>query len=258
MRRAIVLQGHARARLLALAPSAVAGDNFVATLSGGQEVRPATPRPWLGHLQAPRGRHGAGVQGQRGQHRQRLRGRHPLRCRRGQWSRRRHPVHGAPAGGRVNGTRREGTITAPDPGNACGWIDLAAVLAAIGQWRDRRQRAHQRRGRAARIPAPGTSPAGRSAARSGSTLRQGGENRARPGTEGGQEQRGCRCQSEASTNDLEASTPSRWSLTASATRSSRMRSSTSTRTTRMEHNGPVARPEVHADTLDLRGDRRTL
>ena len=32
----------------------------------------------------------------------------------------------------MNGTLAEGTITAPDPGNACGWVDLAAVLAAIG------------------------------------------------------------------------------------------------------------------------------
>jgi hypothetical protein len=38
----------------------------------------------------------------------------------------------APAGGRVNGTLAEGTITAPDAGNACGWTDLAAVLAAMG------------------------------------------------------------------------------------------------------------------------------
>ena len=38
---------------------------------------------------------------------------------------------GAPAGGRVNGTLSEGTITAPDPDNACGWTSLAAVLAAI-------------------------------------------------------------------------------------------------------------------------------
>jgi hypothetical protein len=38
---------------------------------------------------------------------------------------------GAPGGGRVNGTLAEGTITAPDPANACGWTDLAAVLAAL-------------------------------------------------------------------------------------------------------------------------------
>jgi hypothetical protein len=39
---------------------------------------------------------------------------------------------GTPAGGAVNGTLAEGTITAPDPGNGCGWADLAAVLAAMG------------------------------------------------------------------------------------------------------------------------------
>jgi len=39
---------------------------------------------------------------------------------------------GAPAGGAVNGTLTEGTITAPDPGNGCGWVDLTAVLAAMG------------------------------------------------------------------------------------------------------------------------------
>ena len=31
----------------------------------------------------------------------------------------------------MNGTLAQGTITAPDPGNACGWTDLAAVLAAM-------------------------------------------------------------------------------------------------------------------------------
>ena len=38
---------------------------------------------------------------------------------------------GAAGSGTVNGTLAEGTITAPDPGNACGWIDLAAVVAAL-------------------------------------------------------------------------------------------------------------------------------
>jgi CHRD domain len=38
---------------------------------------------------------------------------------------------GAPGGGRTDGTLAEGTITAPDAGNACGWTDLADVLAAI-------------------------------------------------------------------------------------------------------------------------------
>jgi hypothetical protein len=38
---------------------------------------------------------------------------------------------GMPGSGAVNGTLAEGTITAPDPGNACGWTDLAAVVAAM-------------------------------------------------------------------------------------------------------------------------------
>jgi hypothetical protein len=119
--------------LLALAPAAVAGDNFVATLSGGQEVPPRDTQAvgvatfklredgtalafklnvanldnaFAAHIHCG----AVGVNG---------------------------PVGvtlfmGSPAGGRVNGTLAEGTITAPDPGNACGWADLAAVLAAIG------------------------------------------------------------------------------------------------------------------------------
>jgi CHRD domain-containing protein len=38
---------------------------------------------------------------------------------------------GAPGGGRTDGTLAEGTITVPDPGNGCGWTNLAAVLAAM-------------------------------------------------------------------------------------------------------------------------------
>jgi|SRR5215207_6421354 len=38
---------------------------------------------------------------------------------------------GTPGGGAIHGTLAKGTITAPDPGNACGWADLAAVLAAM-------------------------------------------------------------------------------------------------------------------------------
>jgi Cu/Zn superoxide dismutase len=119
--------------LLTLAPSALAGDNFVATLSGDQEV-PARDTQAVGvatfklredgtalrfkvnvaNLDNAFAAHihcgGVGVNG---------------------------PVGvtlflGAPAGGTVNGTLAEGTITAPDPGNACGWADLAAVLAALG------------------------------------------------------------------------------------------------------------------------------
>jgi CHRD domain len=133
MRRTIVLVAMLALGLLAVAPAAVAGDNFVATLSGGQEV-PARDTHAVGvatfklsadgtalafklnvanidnvvaaHIHCG----GVGVNG---------------------------PVGvtlfmGAPGGGRVNGTLAEGTITAPDPGNGCGWADLAAVLAAMG------------------------------------------------------------------------------------------------------------------------------
>ena len=133
MRRTSVLVVMLLLALLALAPSAQAGDNFVATLSGDQEV-PARDTQAVGvatfklrqdggalrfkvnvanidnafaaHIHCG----GVGVNG---------------------------PVGvtlfmGAPAGGGVNGTLAQGTVTAPDPGNACGWADLAAVLVAIG------------------------------------------------------------------------------------------------------------------------------
>jgi CHRD domain len=129
MRRAILL---AVMLALALAPTALAGDNFVATLSGDQEV-PARDTRAVGVAKFKLSKDGtalefkvnvanidnvfaahihcgaAGVNG---------------------------PVGvtlfaGAPAGGSVNGTLAEGTITAPDAGNGCGWTDLAAVLAAI-------------------------------------------------------------------------------------------------------------------------------
>ena len=38
---------------------------------------------------------------------------------------------GAPGGGRTDGVLTEGTVTAPDVGNACGWTDLAAVVTAM-------------------------------------------------------------------------------------------------------------------------------
>jgi CHRD domain len=133
MRRTIVLVVMLALGLLAVAPSAVAGDNFVATLSGGQEV-PARDTQARGvatfklreggtalafkvnvanidNVFAAHIHCGAvGVNG---------------------------PVGvtlfmGSPAGGAVNGTLAAGTITAPDAGNGCGWADLAAVLAAMG------------------------------------------------------------------------------------------------------------------------------
>jgi hypothetical protein len=132
MRRTIVLVAMLALGLLALAPAAFASDNFVATLSGDQEV-PARDTQAVGvatfklredgtalvfklnvanldNVVAAHIHCGAvGVNG---------------------------PVGvtlfmGSPAGGTVNGTLAEGTITAPDAGNACGWADLAAVLAAI-------------------------------------------------------------------------------------------------------------------------------
>ena len=60
---------------------------------------------------------------------------------------------GTPAGGAVNGTLSEGTITAPDPGNGCGWADLAAVLAAIESG-DTYVNAHTNDG----VPPPDTGP----------------------------------------------------------------------------------------------------
>ena len=133
MRRTIVLVGMLALGLLALAPAARAGDNFVATLSGDQEV-PARDTQARGvatfklreggtalgfkvnvanidNVFAAHIHCGAvGVNG---------------------------PVGvtlfmGSPAGGAVNGTLAAGTITAPDAGNGCGWADLAAVLAAMG------------------------------------------------------------------------------------------------------------------------------
>jgi hypothetical protein len=135
MRRTIVLVGMLALALglLSLAPAAVAGDNFVATLSGAREVpaRDTQARgvatfklradgaalafklnvanidnPFMAHIHCG----AVGVNG-------------PIGV---------TLFMGAPAAGRVNGTLAEGTITAPDPGNACGWTDLAAVLAAMG------------------------------------------------------------------------------------------------------------------------------
>lgn len=38
---------------------------------------------------------------------------------------------GTPGSGRADGILAEGTKTAPDPGNACGWTTLAEVVAAM-------------------------------------------------------------------------------------------------------------------------------
>jgi CHRD domain len=132
MRRTIVPILTLGLALLALAPSASADDNFVANLSGDNEV-PARDTQAVGvakfklrddgaallfkvnvaNLDNAVAAHihcgAAGVNAPVGV-----------------------TLFGGPAaGGVVNGTLAEGTITAPDPGNACGWTDLAAVIAAL-------------------------------------------------------------------------------------------------------------------------------
>ena len=132
MRRTIVLVLTAALAVLGLAPTASAGENFVAPLSGDQEVPPRdTPATGVAKFKlredgtvllykinveditnvvAAHIHCGAiGVNG---------------------------PVgvtlfSGSPAGGAFDGTLAEGTITTADLGNACGWTDLASILAAL-------------------------------------------------------------------------------------------------------------------------------
>jgi hypothetical protein len=126
------LVGLAVLALLALAPSAMAGDNFVAPLSGGQEV-PTRDTPAEGVAKFKLRQDGAAlefkvnvdnIQNAVAAH---------IHCGAVGVN---GPVGvtlfmGVPGSGSVSGTLAEGTITAPDPGNACGWTSLAAVVAAI-------------------------------------------------------------------------------------------------------------------------------
>ena len=167
MRRMIVLVLTFALGLLALGPSASAGDNFVAPLSGDEEV-PARVTPATGVAKFKLREDGTallfkvnvsdienavaahihcGAVGVNGPVGVTLFG-------------------GAPAGGAVEGTLAEGTITAADPGNACGWTDLASVLAAIESG-NTYVNVHTNDGVAPPTPGLGTSPAGRFAARSG-------------------------------------------------------------------------------------------
>lgn len=66
---------------------------------------------------------------------------------------------GPPAGGAFEGTLAEGTITAPDPGNGCGWTDLAAVLTAL-QSGDAYVNVHTNDGVAPTNTGPGDFPGG--------------------------------------------------------------------------------------------------
>jgi hypothetical protein len=132
MRRTIVLVFTVGVALFGLASPASAGENFVATLSGSEEVpaRDTQARGvatfklrddgsaleyrlnvanidnvFMAHIHCA----AVGVNG-------------PIGV---------TLFMEAPGGGTVNGTLAEDTITAPDPGNACGWTDLAAVVAAL-------------------------------------------------------------------------------------------------------------------------------
>jgi hypothetical protein len=133
MRRMIVLAPVLALGLMAVAPAAAAaGDNFVARLSGGQEV-PTRDTQAVGVAKFKLREDGAAllfkvnvanIDNTVAAH---------IHC--GDVG-----VNGPvgvtlfmadPAGGVTNGTLAEGTITAPDPGNGCEWTDMAAVLAAM-------------------------------------------------------------------------------------------------------------------------------
>jgi hypothetical protein len=132
MRRTIVPILTVGLALLALAPSASASDNFVANLSGDNEV-PARDTQAVGVAKFKLRDDGAAllfkinvanIDNAFAAH---------IHCGAAGVN---APVgvtlFGAPpAGGVTNGTLAEGTITAPDAGNACGWTNLAAVVAAL-------------------------------------------------------------------------------------------------------------------------------
>jgi hypothetical protein len=129
MRRTILLVA---ILVLALSPTAMAGDNFVAPLKGRQEVPPRdTNATGVAKFKLREGGTAlafkvnvANIRNVFAAH---------IHC--GAVG-----VNGPvgvtlfmapPAGGRVNGTLAEGTITGPDAGNGCGWTDLASVVAAM-------------------------------------------------------------------------------------------------------------------------------
>jgi CHRD domain len=128
MRRSFIVALVLGAALVGFAPPASAGDNFVAPMSGDEEVPPVDTQA-TGVATFKLGAEGlafkvnvanidnvifahihCGAVGVNG------------------------PVgvtlfHDGPV--TVNGTLAAGVITAPDPGNACGWADLDAVVAAL-------------------------------------------------------------------------------------------------------------------------------
>jgi hypothetical protein len=78
----------------------------------------------------------------------------------------------SPAGDVTNGTLAEGTITPPDPGNGCAWANMAAVLPGCRPATPT-STCTPTTGYHRPTPGPGTSPAVRSAARSGRTPKGG-------------------------------------------------------------------------------------
>ena len=132
MRRTIVLLLTAALAVLALAPTAWAGENFVAPLSGDQEV-PARDTQAVGVATFKLREDGAALQFKINvANIDNVVAAH-IHCAAAGVN---GPVGvtlfgGAAGGGVTNGTLAEGTITAADTVNACGWTDLASVLAAI-------------------------------------------------------------------------------------------------------------------------------
>jgi CHRD domain len=132
MRRTILLVGMLALGLLALAPSALAGDSFVATLSGDQEV-PARDTPARGVATFKLRQDGAALVFKLNvANLDNVVAAH-IHCGAGGVN---GPIGvtlfmGSPASGAFNGMLAEGIITAPDAGNGCAWADLAAVLAAM-------------------------------------------------------------------------------------------------------------------------------
>jgi hypothetical protein len=128
MRRSLIVALVFGAAFLLVAGPASAGDNFVAPMSGDEEVPPVDTQA-TGVATFKLGEEGlafkvnvANIDNVIAAH---------IHCGAVGVS---GPVGVTLFGGgpvTVNGTLAEGVITAPDPGNLCGWTDLAAVIAAL-------------------------------------------------------------------------------------------------------------------------------
>jgi len=132
MRRLIMLVPMLALAIVAPVPSATAGDNFVAVLSGADEI-PARDTQARGVATVKLRDDGAALLFKINVANLENAAAAHIHCGTDVVN---GPVGvtlfaGTPGGGLVNGTLAEGTVTAPDAGNACGWTDLAAVLAAL-------------------------------------------------------------------------------------------------------------------------------